>query len=199
MIPAQEVRDATAEVLRDPAYADLQPGPGDRIVAAARDLLAQVLDAVLGSVGAGAVAQGLVLLALVLLAAVAVLAARRLRGGPAAPVVVPREDGLDLPTLVARADAAADAGDHAGAVRSRYAALVLALELRGVLEQRPGTTVGEVDEAVRTGLPAATGLVGPAGVVLAEVVYGAGAAGPEEDRTVARALDAVHVRRVVGS
>lgn len=194
MTPPEQVRRAVAEVLADPAYDALREGVAARLLARVRGFVAEVLARVLGSDGAGLAAQALALAVPLLLLLLAVLALRRLRRDPD-PVALDAADAASGPAeLVAAADAAAAAGDHDRAVRARYAALVLVLEARGVLEARPGTTVGEVDRAVELGVPGQAGAVAAAGRALAGVVYGAARAGPDDDARVATALRAVTPR-----
>lgn len=194
MSPPEQVRRAVAEVLADPAYDALREGVAARLLSRVRGVVAELLARVLGSDGAGLAAQALALVVPVLLLVLVVVALRRLRRDPD-PVALDATDAASGPVeLVAAADAAAADGDHDRAVRARYAALVLVLEARGVLEARPGTTVGEVDRAVEVGVPGQAGAVAAAGRVLAGVVYGAEQAGPDDDAQVATALAAVTPR-----
>lgn len=172
MTPAPRVREAVAEVLSDPAYGELREGVVTRLLGAARRVLAQLLADLLGAGGAGVVGQVLLLLVPVALVGLAVLAVRRLGSATEVSALDASDLGVDPEDLLARADAAAAGGDHAAAVRARYAALVLLLDRAGVLRATPGTTVGEVDRVVADDLPAAAEQVAAGGAALARVVYG---------------------------
>jgi hypothetical protein len=191
VIDADRVRAVAREVLGRPAYDDLTPSLPEVWLERVRGVLADLLDALLGSGAATGIGRvvAIVVVVLLLLAGVALLLGLRRRGGRDAVVDLPA--GEDARSLLAAAEAARRAGDHEQAVRARYGALVLALVEGGVLVARPGLTVGEVSATVRTAAPTARSAVVAAGGALADVVYGDEPAGPAEDDVVAAGVRAV--------
>lgn len=191
MIEADRIREAAREVLGRPAYDELDPSLAQDLFGRVRSLLADALDAVLGSTAAGGLGRvvAYALIGLVVVGAVVLLLGLRRRSEVDAVVEVATH--RDARALLAEAEAASGAGDHEAAVRARYGALVLLLVEAGVLAARPGLTVGEVDEAVVAGAPAAAPATRVAGGVLADVVYGGRPATSVEDAQVGAGVTAV--------
>ena len=191
MIDADRIREATREVLARPAYDELDQTLPEQWFERARAIVADLVDAVLGTAAAGGVGQvvAVVLVAIVLVAAVLLLLGLRRRDE--VETVVELADRVDAAAALADAERARASGDLHEAVRARYGALVLALAEAGVVAGRPGLTVGEVDAAVAVGAPTAAGQVGTAGRVLADVVYGHVTPTEADDDRVAAGLRAV--------
>jgi hypothetical protein len=141
---------------------------------------------------------GLWLALLVVLALAVVLVVRRqvgpLRRSAAAGGVLPSGRALTAAEHRALADAAAARGDHETAVLEQMRAVVRALEERGVIEPRPGRTAAEVARDGGDGMPSATPVLVAAARTFDDVVYGGGAAGPDEVETL-RAADRAVTRR----
>lgn len=195
MIDAERVRGVAEEVLGDPTYADLRQSPLTRLVAEVRSWIAEQLFSLFS--GSAAANVGLVVALVVVLVAlalgmVALLGARR---SGAADLVVGDVPGTTAAQAEAAADAARAAGDLVGAVRQRYALLVLVLVERDVVPRLPGLTVGEVDAAVVASAPACAQAVVDAGDALADIVYGHRPPTAADDDLVADAV--ALVRRTV--
>lgn len=113
----------------------------------------EFLDTVAGWVG-GRLVLGLLLIGVVVL--VSVLVARNLGARRAREVEerIRREHalarGTDPSELEEEADRAADAGDHAIAVRLRFRAGLLRLDERGRIRYRPGLTSSEIQDLLRS-------------------------------------------------
>jgi hypothetical protein len=166
-----------------------------RAVKAVGHWLSSVFDGVGTTSGGG----GLWLALLVLLAVVLALVVRRrvgpLRRSAGAPGgVLPGGRALTAAEHRALADAAAARGDHETAVLEQMRAVVRALEERGVIEARPGRTAAEVARDGGDGMPSATPVLVAAARTFDDVVYGGGAAGPDEVETL-RAADRAVTRR----
>jgi hypothetical protein len=157
-----------------------------------REQLAEWLELLLGALGADAgVAWAVVAVGVALLAVVVWRASRGWE--------TDRALGADPDRLTSRSAASwdADADDHAAAgrwadaVRCRYAATVVALVERGVLDDRPGRTVRELDREVADAAPRLADVVADAGDTFERIWYGHADAAPDDERTVARARAAV--------
>lgn len=191
MIDAEQVRQAAENVLDGAAYRDLRPDPLARFLNEVRRWFAERLfDLFTGSTAANVGLAVAVVLVLVVvgLGVVALLGVRR---RATADLVVERDEALTVDEAIAAADAARAQGDIVTAVRRRYGALVLALVERDVLPQLPGTTVGEVNNAVARAAPVCAPRVADAGQALADIVYGRRAATAADDDLVSGALHSV--------
>jgi Domain of unknown function (DUF4129) len=166
-----------------------------RAIKAVGHWLSSVFDGAAATSGGG----GLWLALLVVLAVVVVLVVRR-QVGPmrrsvtAAGGVLPGGRALTAAEHRALADAAAARGDHETAVLEQMRAVVRSLEERGVIEPRPGRTAAEVARDGGDGMPSATPVLVAAARTFDDVVYGGGAAGPDEVETL-RAADRAVARR----
>lgn len=87
----------------------------------------------------------------------------------------------------AEAEAAADAGEFAAAIRSRFRACVAELTERTVLDDRPGRTAYEAVADAGRAVPALQQPLQPAALVFTEVVYGNRPGTPERYAVVAAA------------
>lgn len=150
-----EVDRVVAEVLSRPDYADLRPGPLDRVGEWLLSEAGRVLEA-LGGTGTGA-RLGLAVLVVAVLTA-AVLALRFALGTRRDPAVAADgggQVGRRPREWAEEAEAHERAGDLRQAARCRYRALVAELSAAGLVDEVPGRTAGEYLAAVATALPAA--------------------------------------------
>ena len=142
---AREAARAAARVeLSKPSYDAARPPLVVRLVGRALDELGRVLAA--GSARLPGGKGGLVLLLLLLAGAVVLLVARLrpTRGGRQREPLFAGTGALSAADHRGLADAAAARLDWPGAVRERLRAVVRELEVRGVLDPRPGRTASEV-------------------------------------------------------
>jgi hypothetical protein len=158
------------EELRDPAYAQAQPGLLERAWDALREALAQA---------EGPVSPLLLLVLVAVVVGVLALVLWRtgpLRAGARTGTAGAGEIGLEEHVTAAgyraRADEAAAAGDWRTAVLDRFRALVRGLEERTVLDPRPGRTADEAAREAGLLLPAAAAGLGEAARVFDDVAYG---------------------------
>ncbi len=188
MIDPEQIREATEEVLRSPAYREIPGSPWNQALEEVLGWIADLVNDTLATSTAGRVGQlvALAVVALVLVLLVSSLLGLRRRG--AVDVVLDDVTDASRAELTATADAHLAAGRLAEAIRARYGAMVVLLVERDVLLARPGTTVGEVDGAVGALVPGAAADVTVAGRALAEVVYGHREATLADDRAVQQAL-----------
>lgn len=164
-------RRLAREELRRKEYADARPPLLVRVVTRAIQALSDAFDNASTHVPAGR--AGLVLLLVLLVAAVGLLLVRlrpaRSAGG------TPLFGGgqlLDAEQHRRRADELAAAGEWASAVRERLRAVVRELELRGVLDHRPGRTADEVAAEAAAQVPALAADLQRAALLFDEVWYG---------------------------
>jgi hypothetical protein len=156
--------------------------------------LSSVLDGASATGGGG---LSLAVLGLLVLAVVLVIARRvgpLRRSAAAVGAVLSSDRALTAAEHRALAEAAAGRGDHETAVLEQMRAVVRALEERGVIEPRPGRTAVEVAREGGDGMPAASPVLVAAARTFDDVVYGGGAAGPDEVETL-RAADRAVARR----
>ena len=165
-------RDAAERELRRREYADAQPSPVVRLVGRVLRQVGELLDR------AADAAPGGLLGALALLALVALLVAVVLvRVGPLARTSRPAALFAGSATLTAEehralAQAAAEQGRWADAVRERLRAVVRELEARGALDPRPGRTAGEVARDGGAAVPEVADDLARAAALFDEVWYG---------------------------
>lgn len=165
------VRRAVDEVLARPAYDDLHRRGLDALVDQLRGRVAEWLAEVLGRSGTALVAWLLLGLAVLAVVVVAYRVARRVTADPATsadPLA-----GAPRPAAAWLEEAArlAAADDLRGAVRAGFRALVAGHAEAGVLEEVPGTTVGEYRAQVVTGHPTEAGRFRDAADVFERVWY----------------------------
>jgi len=92
---------------------------------------------------------------------------------------------------VARADAAAAAGDFSLAVAERFRGLVRSLEERTLIQPRPGRTAVEIATEAGTALPDVADALHRAARTFEDVRYGGRTAGPSADDDLRSVLDQV--------
>lgn len=145
-IDPEAARRAARDILSGPEYDEAQPGLVERTVSWVLDRLGDFFGALTGG-GPGGVVGWIVGIALLALAVW--LLARTLR---VPSVARPgSSDGFEIGTesrrhagvWLAEAGRLTAAGDHRGAMRCRYQALVARLVTDGVLDDIPGRTAGE--------------------------------------------------------
>lgn len=167
-----EAREAAQRELTRHEYRAAEPPWFVRLV---RWLLAE-LDELLGRASAHVPGGGwgVLLLSLLVLGLVAVVlvrlrpAAQGTRGG------LLFDGGQELTAQQHRdlAERAAARGDHADAVRERLRAVVRELEVRGIVEPRPGRTADEVTLEAGRALPGLAGALREGARVFDEIWYG---------------------------
>lgn len=156
MVDPEAAREAAREILARPEYAEPQPGIVERVVEWVFDRAGSFLGTLTGG-GPGSVIGWLIVIALASGAAWLVVRALRvpLPGG------VVDQRSLSYDTEVRRsaeewrreADRLAAAGDHRGALRCRYQAMLAGLAGAGVVDDVPGRTAGEYEDILRRRLP----------------------------------------------
>lgn len=188
MIDAEQVRHAAEEVLDRPAYRDLHPDPIARLATEVRSWIAEQLFGLFTGTAAENVGMIIAIVVVAVVVVLGIIALVGVRSRATADLVVDEVDALTPAEALAAADEARATGDLVTAVRRRYGALVLLLVERDVLQQLPGTTVGEVDGAVARAAPTCAQQVMDAGRALADIVYGHREATPDDDDLVADAV-----------
>lgn len=175
-----EVRRRAEELLSRPPYVEEQPGVFARALGWLGDRIAALLDgAAFGTMGP------LIAWTIAVLGALALgIVAWRLTRG----TVAGRTTTTPTPTLTVRTAAQwhAEADDHEAndrrrdALRCRYAALVVGLVERGIIEDLPGRTVRELDAEVTRADPTLAPAVIDAGERFERGVYGRLPVGDED-------------------
>lgn len=155
-VDPDQVRQVVEDVLDRAAFRQPEPGLFERIRRAVLEALADVLGGLLTGGSADLVGWAIALVATVVLVALVV---RFLRGttGRGSGSSADRSVASAPPDpahWLARAQQHAREGRIREASRCRYRALVAELELRGILEDRPGQTVGEETDDLRRQRPA---------------------------------------------
>lgn len=148
LVDPDEARRTADDILSRPEYREAQPSLLDRALEAITDFLARGFAALTGG-GAGSVI-GLVITGLVLALALWLLV-RALRAswsrpaaGRSAAVLQGTSAPEDPAVWDAEADRLADEGDHRGALRCRYQALVASLVVDGSLQDATARTPAEI-------------------------------------------------------
>lgn len=148
LVDPDEVRRTAEEILSRPEYREPQPSLLDRALSAITDFLGRSFAALTGG-GAGSII-GLVITALVLALALWLLAKALRTSWPRAPLgdaagVVQGTSAPDDPAVWdAEAERLAATGDHRGALRCRYQALVADLVRRGAVDDVAARTPAEL-------------------------------------------------------
>jgi len=187
-----EARRAAQRELSKGIYHQSQPGPLTRAFDAVIDWIERFLDRLAAGAPGGS-SGALVLLALVLVIAAVVV----WRTGPIRRGARVRQPHVELSGDVGpdehrrRADEHAAAGRFAEAVRERMRAIVRELEMRGVLDPRPGRTADEVARDAGAAVPTIAADLRAAAGVFDEVWYGGRAATPQSDGVMRQADDRV--------
>jgi Domain of unknown function (DUF4129) len=195
-----EARQAAERELSKGVYHQNDPGPVDRAINAVIDWLSRLLGRIAGATPGGSLGV------LVLVALVAVVAAVVIwrtgpvrRGARTGTSIVELSGDLDAAEHRRRAEEHAAAGRYAEAVRERMRAIVRELELRGVLEPRPGRTADEVAREAGASVPAVSADLSSAAGVFDEVWYGGRAATAQADAVLRRADERIRSAQLVVS
>lgn len=157
-VPPEEIREITREVLSRPAYADLRRNALERWLEDLRLRLAEFLVDLLGSASGSVLAWVIAGLGALVLVVLAVAVLRRLRWEPTSAAEGAEPRGREAADWAREAAEHEAAGRWREAVRARFRVLTATLVARGVLDDVPGTTVGEYRAAIRRSAP---GLAGP--------------------------------------
>ena len=187
-----EARRAAQRELSKGIYHQSGPGPFTRAFEAVIDWIDRFLDRLAAGAPGGS-SGALVLLALVLVVAAVVV----WRTGPIRRGGRVRQPHVELSGDVGpdehrrRADEHATAGRFAEAVRERMRAIVRELEMRGVLDPRPGRTADEVARDAGAAVPTIAADLRAAAGVFDEVWYGGRVATPQSDAVMRQADDRV--------
>jgi hypothetical protein len=185
---AADLRTRARELLSGPPYQPAEQGVVARLWERALRWVAEFLDSLVfaasevGWLGWSLVGLGVLVLGLLVW---------RLTRGTAidrrVPAVVPDVGGRSAADWHAEAARHEAAGELTLALRCRYAGIVADLVETGVLDDVPGRTVRELDEALAVAAPALVGRVTEAGGRFEAVVYGGRPATEDDLRVVAAA------------
>jgi hypothetical protein len=192
----ESARDAARRELSRPEYAEAQPPLLLRLVGRVLrwfgDLIGDT-DRVTRSAGwvELLVALLFVLVVVVVLVRLGPLGAGRRAG----TTLFDGDRALTAAQHRAQAEAFAAQGRFAEAVRERLRAAVRELEVRGVLDPRPGRTAGEVARDAGAAAPALADDLRRAAQVFDEVWYGGREAGPHSYATLVEVDDRVRTAR----
>lgn len=163
-VDPDDARRAAEEILARSEYQERQPSLVDRVLEAVGDLLGRAFDMLTGG-GAGSVV-GTVIVAVLVAAAVWLLVRavgtpwRAARAPEAAAVVQGTTPADDPARWRAEAERLAAAGDHRGALRCRYQALVADVTHRQVVDPVPGRTPAELRRELAMSRPDLDPLLG---------------------------------------
>jgi hypothetical protein len=195
VVDRDAARDAAERELRRREYVDAQPSLVTRVLGRVLREVGELLD-----LAAGAAPGGLLgLLALLVLVGLLV-AVVLTRVGPLARSRRPAALFAGAAVLTAdehraQAQAAAEQGRWAEAVRERLRAVVRELEARGALDPRPGRTAGEVARDGGAAVPDVAADLRRAAVLFDEVWYGGRPADASSYAVLVAVDDRVRERR----
>ena len=188
---ADRVRRVAERIVGNPPYRDGEVGALRRLLQSVLDAVGAFLSRVLGAVGGTpALAWAVAAVGLLVLGIVVWRATRGAtlgRGGdPAVPV-----PGAERTAASWRAEAEAHlaAGRREAALRARYAAAVVTLIERGVLDDVPGRTIRELDAELQLVGPALAPAFATAGSRVERVVFGDEPASGDDLEAAAYALE----------
>ena len=193
----EQARDAAREELSRRQYADAQPPLLVRLLLRVLRALRDLLDGVSVGPGGGLLAKLLLLALLLGLVAVLLVRLGPLRRQATQPGAVFGGGVLTAQQHREAAEQAAAAGRWADAVRERLRAAVRELEVRGVLDVRPGRTAGEVARDGGAAVPELAGDLRRAAEVFDEVWYGGREAGPGAYDVLVQVDERVRAARLV--
>jgi uncharacterized protein DUF4129 len=187
-VDRDEARRAAERELSKGVYHQNEPGPVDRAINKVVEWVSRLLDRIAGAAPGGSLGL-LVLLALVAVVVGVVIwrTGPVRRGARTGTSLIELSGDLDAAEHRRRADEHAAAGRYAESVRERMRAIVRELELRGVLEPRPGRTADEVAREAGASVPAISGDLSSAAGVFDEVWYGGRPATAQADAVLRRA------------
>ncbi len=186
----EAARRAAERELSDSRYSDAQPPLVLRLIGRGLHELLSLLDRAASNAPGGRL--GLLLLAVLVLGFAAVVLTRLAPGRRvASPAVFAAGRPLSAADHRVRAELAADRGDWSDAVRERLRAAVRELEVRGVLDPRPGRTADEVARDAAAMVPSLAPALHAGTRVFDEVWYGGRQADAASYATVVALDDAV--------
>lgn len=171
-VSGQTARELARRELEDGRYAKAQPSLATRLVKRLIEAVMRLFDNAASAAPGGRAGVVVVLLLLIALAVLIAVRLRVVRGSGGARAVFSSGAALTPAEHRARAESFAAAGTYDEAVRERLRAVVRELELRGVLDPRPGRTAVEV--AAETGrlVPALAEPLQRAASTFDEIWYG---------------------------
>jgi hypothetical protein len=184
------VRRTAERIVGNPPYRDGEVGALRRVLQRVLDAVGGFLSDLLGAIGGTPpVAWAVAAVGLLVLGVVVWRATRGAtlgRGGdPAVPI--PGTD-RSAASWRAEADAHLAAGRWEAALRARYAAAVVTLLERGVVDDVPGRTIRELDAELQVVAPDLAPAFAVAGSRVERVVFGDEPAGEDDLRAAAHAL-----------
>jgi hypothetical protein len=174
----EQARDAAAQELTRRPYLEAQPPLLLRVIGRVLREIGALLERAAGATPAGPL--GLLLLVVLVGALIAVLLVKVRPQRSAADGAALFDGGrpLSADDHRQRAEAAAQRGQYAEAVRERLRAVVRELESRGVLDPRPGRTADEVAREAGAVVPEVSDDLVQAARLFDEVWYGGRPADP---------------------
>jgi hypothetical protein len=168
----EQARDAAAQELSQRPYVEAQPPLLLRVVGRVLREIGALLERAAGAVPGGPLGLFLLVVAVGLLVAVLLVTLRPQRGAAGGAPLFDAGRPLTAADHRAHAEAAAEQGRWAEAVRERLRAVVRELEARGVLDPRPGRTADEVAREAGAAVPEVSADLFRAAHVFDEVWYG---------------------------
>lgn len=171
-ITRDAARDAAREELSRREYDEAQPPLLVRLAGRVLRALGDLLDSAAGAVPGGSVGLLVLLGLLAAFVAVVLTRVRPARSTGRRDALFAGSAELSAAEHRAQADAAAQEGRYADAVRERLRAVVRDLEARGVIDPRPGRTADEVARDAGAAVPAVREDLRRAATVFDEVWYG---------------------------
>jgi hypothetical protein len=188
---ADLVRRTAERIVGNPPYRDGEPGALQRLFQSVLDAVGAFLSRVLGAVGGiPSLAWGIAAVGLLVLGVVVWRATRGATLGRGGDPAVPTP-GTERSSASWDAEAGAHlaAGRWEAALRARYAAAVVTLLERGVIDDVPGRTIRELDAQLRVVAPDLAPAFAVAGARVERVVFGDEPASEDDLRAAAHALE----------
>jgi hypothetical protein len=190
-------RELARRELQNGRYAKAQPSLATRLV---KRLLAQVsrlFDSAAAATPGGRAGLVVVLLVLAGLAVLIVVRLRVVSGGRGREAVFATGSVRTAAEHRSRAEEFAAEASFGEAVRERFRAIVRELEVRGVLDPRPGRTAAEVADDAGRLVPAVQAALTRAATTFDEVWYGGRSADATAYRVVVEVDEIVATTRLV--
>jgi hypothetical protein len=188
---ADLVREIAERIVGNPPYRDGEPGVLQRLFQSVLDALGAFLSRVLGAVGGTpSLAWGIAAVGLLALGVVVWRATRGATLGRGGDPAVPTP-GTERSAASWRAEAETHlaAGRWEAALRARYAAAVVTLLERGVIDDVPGRTIRELDAELQVISPDLAPAFAVAGARVERVVFGGEQASGDDLSAAAHALE----------
>ena len=194
-LPAPDPDTVRGVAQRILARAEFQQAPQSPIDRLRHWIATQIARAVAAGLSGRATVLGVILLILIagLVVVLAVRFSRSLQRDARRGQVVVGLPGRAPAEWWAEAAACDARGDHRGALRARYRALVAELAVRRLIDEVPGRTTGEYRAAVAVALPDAADPFGGATELFEAAFYGDRATGPTDSAALTALADRVLV------